>query len=42
MREKCEQWQLALGLQAEMRNVNLAPDVVTYNAANCACEKFEQ
>ena len=37
MREKCEQWQLALGLQAETRSVSVLAYVITYNAAITVC-----
>ena len=35
--EKCEQWQQALGLLAEMRSVSLLPNLITYSAAISAC-----
>ena len=40
--EKGQQWQLALGLLAEMVFVKVDKDVITFNAAISACEKGHQ
>ena len=40
--EKGQQWQLALGLLAEMALLKVDKDVITYNAAISACEKGHQ
>ena len=36
-----QQWQQALGLLAAMREAELLPNVITYSAAICACEKAQ-
>ena len=40
--EKCQRWQLALGLLAEMAFVKVAKDVIVYSAGISACEKGQQ
>ncbi|CAK0836621.1 unnamed protein product, partial [Prorocentrum cordatum] len=40
--EQGEQWQRALALLSEMREVKLEPNVISYSAGISACEKGEQ
>ena len=40
--EKCERWQLTLGLLAKMQTVHVLPNAIIYNATINACEKCEQ
>jgi len=35
-------WNEALALLDEMRHTGIVPDVITYSAAICACEKGQQ
>ena len=40
--EKCQQWQRAITILAEMRHCGLQSDVITFNALISACEKDQQ
>ena len=40
--EKCERWQLTLGLLAKMQTVHVLPNAITYNVTTSASEKWGQ